>query len=482
MSTFRSVAEAIASHAANTPEKLCAADPETVYSYAAFFCRMRKFAACFEKLGVKKGSRVVFEAEQTADYLAAVLSVHLLGAVFVPLERNCAADKFERICNASSAKTAVRAKEAEACLTWAQLKAQADETAPKEDYTFPEADEVSEILFSTGTTGREKGIVVQHKASVAVAGNVIGGVGIEPDNVELIPTPFNHSHALRRFYGNMIRGGAVVTLTGVMNVGLIFTLMDRHGVNSMDLVPSALSMILRFSKGKLADYADRLRYIQLGTAPLPETDKEKLKQLLPRTRLYNFYGSTESGCSLIFDFNLMDKPGCLGKPTCNTELAFVDNGAFVENPTREHPGCIATRGGMNMLCYLDDEKTTKEAFFGDYILSSDEAYLDEDGDVILLGRRDDVINVGGLKVAPTDVEEAARGFAGVEECICVAVKDEIAGNRLKLIYVSAEELDSTALRAHLAAGLEPFKVPLVYERAEKIEKTFNGKINRKAYR
>ena len=102
--------------------------------------------------------------------------------------------------------------------------------------------------------------------------------------------------------------------------------------------------------------------------------------------------------------------------------------------------------------------------------------------MILIGRRDDVINVGGLKVAPVDVEEAALAFPGIDECLCIAVKDEVSGSRLKLIYVAGAEADVVALRAFMAEKLENYKVPALFERVPSIRRTYNGKPDRKAYR
>ena len=139
-------------------------------------------------------------------------------------------------------------------------------------------------------------------------------------------------------------------------------------------------------------------------------------------------------------------------------------------------------GDMNMLYYLNDPDTTADAFFENYIISSDEGYMDKDGDVILVGRRDDVINVGGLKVAPTDVEDAAASYPGIDECLCIAVKDSISGSRLKLIYVAKSYIDTVSLRAYMAQKLENYKVPSLFEKVEKIKRTYNGKADRKAYR
>ena len=186
---------------------------------------------------------------------------------------------------------------------------------------FPQREAVCEILFSTGTTGREKGIVITHANNLALAENVIFGVEMEADNIEMIPSPMNHSHGLRRYYANMVNGSAVILLGSAMNMKRFMYNMDAYGVNSIDLVPSALSVVLRLSKGKLADYSDRLRYIQFGAAPMMESDRDEICRLLPHTRLYNFYGSTESGCIAIYNFNRPDaKKNCVGKPTRNADI------------------------------------------------------------------------------------------------------------------------------------------------------------------
>lgn len=479
---FSSVVEAIFSHAEEKPEKFCVADSDTSLSYTQFKERILRYGSAFRAMGVCTGDKVIIEAVQSVDYLSMILSLHLLGAVFVPLERNCAADKVVRLYDASGAIKAVlqHSQENIDSVSYSEFVETGLESEPLNEFQFPEANQISEILFSTGTTGKEKGIVLSHRSSIALAENVIHGVGILEDNVELIPTPFNHSHALRRFYGNMVAGASVVVSSGVMNIALLFDLMDTYGVNSMDLVPSALSVLLRFSKQKLAEYRDTMRYIQLGTAPLMEADKLKLKELLPQTRLYNFYGSTESGCTLINDFSTNDKPGCLGHPTVNSDLAIVDEGKPI-NSSSEHPGLIAVRGPMNMIGYLNDTQTTSEAFWGDYILSSDEAYIDSEGDVILIGRRDDVINVGGLKVAPLDVEESVLTFPGITDCICISADNETSGKCLKLLYVG-DNISVKDLREYLAGKLENYKVPMLYEKVDSIARTYNGKLNRKAYR
>jgi long-chain acyl-CoA synthetase len=487
---FRSVVEAVFSYSETQPDKLCLADESRSVTYAQYKNEICRMAGALKAIGIEKGDRIVIEASQTVEFLTAQLAMQLIGAVFVPVERNCAWDKTARIAASAEAVMAVTLKKPDNTegikhLTMAELCEETSRCDALSDYTLPEAEDISELLFSTGTTGKEKGIVISHKNNIALAENVIYGVELQDDNVELIPSPMNHSHGLRRYYGNMVKGASVVLCTGVMNVMGFFKLMDTYKVNSIDLVPTALTVLLRLSKGKFAEYKDVLRYIQFGSAPLADGDKIAIRELLPKTHLYNFYGSTESGCICIYDFNDgKDKPKCIGKPAYNAKIVIVDEDRKEIESSEDNTGLLASFGPMNTSGYWKDEEETNRVLFEGGIFSNDEAYFDEDGDVILLGRKGDVINVGGNKVSPDEIEDVAKKHPDVFDCGCIGVKDELKGNVPKL-FVQVKKgaaFDSVSIRAHLAANLEPYKVPAVIVEVDSIPRSFNGKLLRRVLR
>ena len=487
---FRSVVEAVFSYSETQPDKLCLADEKRAVTYAQYKDEICRIAAALKDMGVVKGDRIVIEASQTIEFLAAELAMQLIGAIFVPVERNCAWDKTARLVGSAEAVLAVTLKKPEDTdgirhLTMAELSDLASKSEALGEYTLPEAEDISELLFSTGTTGKEKGIVISHKNNIALAENVIYGVELQEDNVELIPSPMNHSHGLRRYYGNMVKGASVVLCTGVMNVMGFFKLMDTYKVNSIDLVPTALTVLLRLSKGKFAEYKDILRYIQFGSAPLADGDKIAVRELLPKTHLYNFYGSTESGCICIYDFNDgKDKPKCIGKPAYNARLVIVDEDRNEIESSENNTGLLASFGPMNTSGYWKDEEETKNVLFEGGIYSNDEAYYDEDGDIILLGRKGDVINVGGNKVSPDEIEDVAKKHPDVFDCGCIGIKDELKGNAPKLFIQvkKGAQFDAVSIRSHLAANLEPYKVPAIIEEIDAIPRSFNGKLLRRVLR
>jgi acyl-coenzyme A synthetase/AMP-(fatty) acid ligase len=196
------------------------------------------------------------------------------------LERGVSLERLERILAETSARfflgkhSAKRLPDGVCILDTAELCencANAEEIPW--DYPVPSGDETAEILFSTGTTGKSKGIELTHSNVIAVAENVVYGVEMQPGNVEMIFAPLSHSHGLRRHYANLLRGNAVVLCESVVFVQSVFELIDRYAVTAMDIVPSAMKMLLKLSGSRLAGYGGQLRYVQLGSAPLDKRKK-----------------------------------------------------------------------------------------------------------------------------------------------------------------------------------------------------------------
>lgn len=483
---YNSIVEYVYKHAQSTPEKLCIIDESQEVTYGDYWNMILKIRQVLLNYGVTYRDCIVVEADQTVIYLALELAIQLCSAIFVPLEKNCAK---KRICdiaietNAAMIITAHLISYECKNITYAQLeeKILSVETHNYPEY-FPKLQDTAEILFSTGTTGKPKGIELTHQNNIALAENVKFGVEMQADNIELIPVPLNHSHGLRRYYGNMYNGSTVIVLNGVLNITQFFQFIEKYHVTAIDLVPASLGIILRLSKGKLADYKNQLEYIQLGSAPLPENDKIMLCELLPHTRLYNFYGSTESGCTCILDFNKnKGMRNCIGKATHNACFSFVDENHKPINATIENPGLLACHGSMNMKGYWCDSDETRNVLENGIIYSNDLAYCDDDGYIYMLGRKGDVINVGGSKVAPDEIESIVMKYPNILDCACIGIPDKIKGQAPQLFIVTEQkaDFDLQKLREYLQMQFEPYKIPKNIEFIDKIPRTFNGKIKRK---
>lgn len=508
---YKSIVENLAHNAIKNPDRLCMADEKQALTYKEVWDSICGLAMELDKLGVGHKKCVVVECNQSVDYMICEFAIQLLKGIFVPLERNAALNRILEIAGETEAVLHIGVKPvselsdskiaAKRFIPHMHIGSATDFMPGKEKdgvyrgsiedlsiIDFPDSDDVSEILFSTGTTGKSKGIVLTHGSNVAIAENVCTGVGMKPDNVELIPMPTSHSHGLRRTYGNIVNGSSVVFVDGIMLLKKVFKMMDDYGVTSMDLSPSMLGIIFKLSGDRLGDYADVLDYIQLGSAPLSDKDKAHLSTILPNTRLYNFYGSTEAGCSCLMDFNEAATDGnpraggCIGKPAVNAQFIVVDEDRREIQSSIDNPGFLASKGKINMKEYFKAPELTREAMpDGDYIYTKDLGYIDEDGYIYMLGRKDDVINYGGVKISPEEIESMVIRSDMIADCACVPVDDPLTGQAPKLFIVldGNQEYDAKAFKVFLSEVLDANKQPKYIEIIDEIPRTFNGKIKRK---
>lgn len=465
--------------AETTPNKLAVIDINTELSYKDYWDKIHDCACYLTELGIAKNELIIVKNSQDVKYLILIHAIQLVGAIPVPLEKSTNEGRIIDIINQTSA-TKLFTDIILPNINCYEILNDYNHSQNL-DFAMPNPKDESMILFSTGTTGRSKGIVITYEAEFAVAENVKYGVDMECDNVEIIPMPMNHSFSLRRYFANMINGSTSIIIDGVFFVKILFTLLEKYNATSLALAPAAMNVILRLTQDKIANYKDRLRYIQFGSAPLIESDKEHLIRILPNVRLYNIYGSTELGCSTVLNFNSSENtPNCIGYPTKNSEFRVTDfDGNILTHSSRENPGLLSYTGTMKMKCYYNEPDLTQNTFDNGYMKSSDLGFIDDLGKIYMLGRADDVIITGGNKVSPLEVEEIANCVDGVLESICKSKIDSIIGAVPILYIVIDDSFQRQELDALLTDKLEDFKRPRDIKIIDAIPRTYNGKIDRK---
>ena len=227
-----SIVECLAHHADSQPDALCLADHKRSLTYSQAWERICGFAEHVRAQGVCEGACVAIECNQGIEYLVGVLAIQLAGCVAVPIEKNAAvARQLEIVAETCSelyiGKTALEGMEQVAFSDIASV-CDYSKTASCERVAFPAGEDTAELLFSTGTTGKSKGIVITHRNNMAIAENIIGGVEMGPTGAEAIPMPLSHSHGLRTAYANIACGRAVLVVDGVLALKRLFNIMDDY--------------------------------------------------------------------------------------------------------------------------------------------------------------------------------------------------------------------------------------------------------------
>lgn len=378
---------------------------------------------------------------QSIDFLVTYFALHVAGIVALPLEHDIPDTKFKAIAERYAG------------------------------FTAPE--EVADILFTTGTTGKSKGVMISHSTIIADAENLADAMGFSHELLFMINGPLNHIGSLSKVYPTIMMGATLYILEGLKDLEAFFSALDRpYAKVATFLVPASIRILLQLAKKKLATYADKIDFIETGAAPMAHSDMIELCRILPRTRLYNTFASTETGIVATYNYNDGEcLAGCLGRPMKHSRIFITDDGR------------VACQGPTLMTGYADEEELTAQIMHDETVFTADNGRLDEKGRLHLMGRIDDVINVGGYKVAPTEVEDVAMAFPGIKDCICISDSSPL-GTRLKLLYVKQQDIEFSMkdLAKYIATNLERHKVPQAYELVDEIHRTFNGKLDRKFYR
>ena len=478
---MHSMIEVLANHANTQPDILYGVDKDGPVTYGEALLNVCRVMTAFRAAGLHAGDCVAVECSQNLRFLLTELACEWLGLIFVPVERQAAPERIQDILTESEARLYVYFSKPVEQIPSMEMSALFDAEPTEELPDFPKGDEIAEILFSTGTTGKSKGIEITHRNDIALAENIYFGAEQKDGNVEIIPLPLSHSHALRCAYSNLLGGNTVIILDGLLNMKRFFGMMEEYHVTAIDLSPSAAQILMKLSKNRLRDYAQQLDYVEVGTAFLPEETKDQLIDLLPGVRLYNFYGSTEAGRNCVLDFQAVrGRPGCIGKPAKNAQIIFVDEEHHEITTSPDQLGLLAVYGSMNMRGYLKQPELTASVLQNGWLFTSDLGYIDGEGYVYVLGRAGDVINFGGIKISPEEIEEVVCKYPAVKDCACVPKKDAIAGQVPKL-FVSLKEgvpFDMADLQKYLWEHLDNNKQPKEVAVIDEIPRTFNGKLQR----
>lgn len=387
-----------------------------------------------------KGKVIAFRSTQTIDFIVTYLAIHLAGSVAAPLEKDIPDSLFQEISSRLSA-----------C-------------------EIPAG--IADVLYTTGTTGRSKGVMISHRTIVADAENLIAGQGFSHDLVFVIHGPLNHIGSLSKIFPIILQGGTLHILDGLRDADTFFNAFREPGKYATFFVPANIRFLLTFDAKRFAALADRLDFVESGGAPLSHADMLQLCQILPHTRLYNTYASTETG--IIATYNYNDGrclAGCLGHTMPHSRVTITSE------------GMISCQGDTLMSGYIGDPELTATVLRNDTVYMSDYGQIDAEGMLHIGGRESDVINVGGYKVAPTEVEDIAMSIEGIRDCICIPAEHPIMGKAVKLLVVMNEGVpfSKKTIARYIAARLEPYKVPQLYEQVESVARTYNGKLDRKHY-
>lgn len=304
-------------------------------------------------------------------------------------------------------------------------------------------------------------------------------IGNGPDEVEILGLPLCHSFGLGRLRCTLLKGATLVVLPNFANVKAFFAAIEKYHATGFGMVPAIWAYIRKISGKRIAKYAAQIRYIEIGSAAMPLESKKELCEIFPTTRICHHYGLTEASRATFMEYHeCIDDLTTIGREASDQVSIKIFNEQGVEVPDGE-PGEMCVKGNMVTRGYLKPEESAT-AYFGDYFRTGDGGYRGPNGNLYLVSRLKELINVGGKKVSPVEVEDAIIAL-GVEDCVVVGVPDPagILGEVPKCyVLKGGTGLAFDEIGAALVGKLEPYKIPAAWEWIDAIPKTASGKKQR----
>ncbi|WP_370588547.1 AMP-binding protein [Pseudonocardia sp. C8] len=505
------LADLIARNAADRPghdavRDLSGAAPLTL-SWAAFDAAVSAEAARLRASGARPGDRVAVGLPDGAAYCVAVFGALRADAVVVPFAAGSVTRELEVVFGQAEPVVVVAGPDDEAAAGCAEgcgarLLAPPDPSAPAPDVAPQRApadpERLAVIVFTSGTTGRPRGVQLSHRALLA---NRRQAAELRPAPVNgvdrvLLALPLFHVYGLAAGLLQVCWAGATVVLPGRFDPERMVDAVVDERVSVIAGVPSMFRALLGLPAERLRSAMGGVRLCTSGGAPL-RADWLADFRAATGLDLHEGYGLSEGGPVITSnDLGRPAKPGSVGKPLPGVELRLVDAaGRPLDEPeppaddeeidldvgsdTGDDTGLIALRGPNLFSGYWPDGSggPGEDGWF----VTADVGYLDADGDLHLVDRSSDLVIVNGFNVYPREVEQVVAELDAVAEVAVVGVPDDRTGAAVKAVVVAVPGSGLTEERIveHCAARLARFKRPAVVAFTDELPRTPTGKIARR---
>lgn len=350
---------------------------------------------------------------------------------------------------------------------------------PPASYVKGDPERLGYIVFSSGTSGTPRAVCHAHRAVWARQMMVDGWYGLRESDRLLHAGAFNWTYTLGTGLMDPWAAGATALICDeAVTAAELPPLLAAHDVTIFAAAPGVYRQMLKKMERLRAP---ALRHGLSAGEKLPPATRAAW-QAATGTQIHEAYGMSE--CSTFVSGNPASPApeGSLGRPQPGRRVAVLDESGIPA--PRGTPGQLAVsrRDPGLMLGYLGDPEATATRFAGEWFLTGDTAAMDAEGALSYLGRDDDLMNAGGFRVSPIEVEEALSQHGGITECAAAEIEVKPDVRVIAAFYVSPEPIDVAVLEAHCAAHLARYKCPRLFVRLDALPRGANNKLLRRALR
>lgn len=492
---------------ARNPDKLAFVFKERQVTYEELDMLVNKTANGLIEQGIKKGDHLAIFSKNNLDFVIVTFALARIGAVLIPInymlqgndiayilkhaevkgiftEKNHIAEIEQAIKSETlQYKYILECEEFDMDHSWKTIKSIQSGSSSETIEAFIEDDDVAQILYTSGTESKPKGVMLSHKSIISEYVSCVFDGNMDRSDTLVHALPFYHSAQLHVFLGPSIYVGASGIILAEADPMTIMETIERHEANQLFAPPTVWIALLRHPKFDTFNL-NSLEKCYYGAAIMPREVLRELTKRLPNAQFWNFYGQTEVAplATALQPEDQLRKLGSAGKPTLHVETKIVDD-AGNEVP-RGEIGEIVHRTPHAMLGYLNNPEKTAESFQNGWFHSGDLGTMDEEGYITIVDRKKDIIISGGVNVASREVEEVIYLIDEVAEVAVIGIPDDYWIERITAIIILKEgaTLTEQDVIDFCETQLPTFKTPKTVYFHATLPKNPSGKVLKKDLR
>ncbi|NME98283.1 long-chain-fatty-acid--CoA ligase [Aneurinibacillus aneurinilyticus] len=483
-------------YAVSQPDRTVTVFQECETSYQRMQENCQSLGGYFHRQGLVQGDVVALLLNNSDKFVTCYFACQLAGLVVLPINTRLAPPEIEYILNHSEARLLVYEQE---------LSGMVEQLIPRVPnlqhfvhvgesgggFELTEAiklggeipklqqqeDDTAVIFYTSGTTGKPKGVMLTHRNCVAIASIWHEALGMQQEDRVMIVTPLFHCAASHCFMLPTIYGGGTLVIEPGFHPQEAVESLQKNNVSIFFGVPAMYMILLNTTRIESME-APHLRKFMYGAAPMPYELIRRIKQLFPQIEVQNLYGQTENspGTSTLGDEHALSKAGSVGKPLPRTEVRIVDEEGNEVSPGQV--GEISIKGNHVMKGYLKNPEATALAIRDGWLLSGDLGKFDEEGFLYIVDRKKDMIIRGGENIYPIEVEEVLYEMLEVLEAAVVGTPHEVYGEIPKACVVVKQgySLTEEQVLEFCRERLAKYKMPALVEFVDVLPRNASGKV------
>ncbi|AKF95949.1 hybrid non-ribosomal peptide synthetase/type I polyketide synthase [Brevibacillus laterosporus] len=489
-STDKTIIDLLEEQAIKTPKQTAVYCEGETLTYEELHEKVNRWAVSLHAKGVDRNTLIPIMAEPSLEMIVGVLAILKAGGAYVPIDEDSPDQRILYILNDTKAKLLVTSK---ACKEKVQflmnqdtsvfdivyLDGEALDASDPDDYMKrSEPTDLMYVMYTSGTTGNPKGVMVGHKNVVNYVEWFRKEFSMQSEFNMLLLTKYTFDPSVGDIFGTLSTGGTlhVVNKYMLLSKSDLRAYITKHQINLINEAPTLVKEIIA-SDEKLPS----IKYVIVGGERVPEFLKDQLLDL--GYELYNHYGPTETTIDAVTSKCSKDTKISIGQPISNVRTYILDKYNCLVPPGVSGELCISGVGVS--YGYLNNSELTAEKFVPNPYEAGQVMYktgdlvrLNERHQIEFIGRMDNQVKVRGIRVELEELESILLRHPAIMQAVVLSKEDEVRGHYLIAYYSSDIKIDSFEIREYLAEHLPPAILPSHIVQIKEFQTNSNGKIDR----